>query len=145
MLRFFEFFYQTLGIWIQGSGAARHVSSVTYFSNLLEDKDKRFKTNLTLSLILQFNLRLGGYSIWSAIFIASHIKEDLKLLKVWAPHSLEATKKVLWARLQDRIKKKPKWLQKYSEVLRSMQYWLRRARGLVRSGATELHTWYRIF
>jgi hypothetical protein len=52
------------------------------FQKYLEDKKKRFKTNLTLSLILQFNLRLGGYSIWSAIFIASHIKEDLKLLKV---------------------------------------------------------------
>jgi hypothetical protein len=26
------------------------------------------KTNVTLSLILRFNLRLGGYSIWSAIF-----------------------------------------------------------------------------
>jgi hypothetical protein len=26
---------------------------VTYFSNLLEDKDRRFKTNLTLSLILR--------------------------------------------------------------------------------------------
>jgi hypothetical protein len=31
--------FQTLGIWIQGSGAAEHVSSATYFPNLLEDKD----------------------------------------------------------------------------------------------------------
>jgi hypothetical protein len=28
----------------------------------------RFKTKLTLSLILWFNLRLRGYSMWSAIF-----------------------------------------------------------------------------
>jgi hypothetical protein len=47
------------------------------FFNFLEDKDRRFKTNLTLSLILRFNLGLGGYSIWSASLIAPHIKEDL--------------------------------------------------------------------
>jgi hypothetical protein len=34
---------KTLGIWIQGSGAAGHVSSATYFLNLLEDKDRRVK------------------------------------------------------------------------------------------------------
>jgi hypothetical protein len=33
-----------------------------------KSKQGRFKTKLTLSLILRFNLRLGGYSIWSAIF-----------------------------------------------------------------------------
>ena len=36
----------------------------------------RLKTDLSLSLILQFNLRLGGYSIWSASFITHHIKKD---------------------------------------------------------------------
>jgi hypothetical protein len=51
-----------------------------YFLNSLEDKQRRFKTNLTLSLILGFQVRLRGYSIWSALFIAPHIKEDLKLL-----------------------------------------------------------------
>jgi hypothetical protein len=54
---------------------------MAYSLNPLEDKERRFKTNLTFSLILRFNLRLGGYSIWSAIFIAPHIKEDLKLLR----------------------------------------------------------------
>jgi hypothetical protein len=44
--------FQTLGIWIQGWGAAGHVSSVTYFSSMLEDKDRRLKIKLTLSLIL---------------------------------------------------------------------------------------------
>ena len=29
-------------------------------------KIKKKKTEVTLSLILRFNLRLGGYSIWSA-------------------------------------------------------------------------------
>ena len=36
----------------------------TYFSKNLKKKKK--KTEVTLSLILRFNLRLGGYSIWSA-------------------------------------------------------------------------------
>jgi hypothetical protein len=36
--------FQTLGIWIQGLGAAGHMSPATYFSNLLEDKDRRLKT-----------------------------------------------------------------------------------------------------
>jgi hypothetical protein len=62
-------------MWIQGSGTAGHMSLVTYFSNLLEDKDRRFKAHLTLGMILEFNLRLGGYSIWIASLIAPHIKK----------------------------------------------------------------------
>jgi hypothetical protein len=69
--------FQILEIWIQGSGAAGHVLSAIYFSNMLEDKDRRLKIKLTISLILRVNLRLGGYSIWSASLIAPHIKEDL--------------------------------------------------------------------
>ena len=56
-------------------GAAGYVSSTAYFSNSWKIKTRRLKTDLTLSLILRFNLRLGGYSIWSASFIATHIKE----------------------------------------------------------------------
>jgi hypothetical protein len=77
MPRFFGSFIPNLGNLDSRLGAAGHVSSATYFSNLLEDKDKRFKANLTLGLILRFNLRLGGYSIWSASLIAPHIKEDM--------------------------------------------------------------------
>jgi hypothetical protein len=55
--------FQNLGIWIQDSRATGHMTSVTYFSNLLEDKNGRLKIKLTLNLILQVNLRLGGYSI----------------------------------------------------------------------------------
>jgi hypothetical protein len=58
-----DLLFQNLGIWISGSGAAGHVSSATHFSNLLEDKDRRLKIELTLSLILRVSLRLGGYSI----------------------------------------------------------------------------------
>jgi hypothetical protein len=67
MPRFLDPFSQTWEIWVQGSGAAGYVASTTYFSNLFEKKGG-FQTNATLSLILRFNLRLGGYSIWSAIF-----------------------------------------------------------------------------
>jgi hypothetical protein len=48
------------------------------FFKFLEDKSRRFKNNLTLTLILWFNLRLGGYSICSVSLIAPYIKEDLK-------------------------------------------------------------------
>jgi hypothetical protein len=44
-----------------------------------KDKKRRFKTNLALSLILRFNLRLGGYSYGVRFSIAPHTKEDLKL------------------------------------------------------------------
>jgi hypothetical protein len=79
---FLDPLFQNLGIWIQGSGAAGHVSSATYFLNLLEDKDRRLKIKLTVSLILRVNLRLGGYSIWSASLVAPHIKKTGQLLGV---------------------------------------------------------------
>ena len=44
-------------------GCGIYVSEI-YFSIFLENKEE--KTEVTLSLILRFNLRLGGYSIWSA-------------------------------------------------------------------------------
>ena len=45
---------------------AGYVSSTAYFSNFWKIQARRLKTEVTLSLILRFNLRLGGYSIWSA-------------------------------------------------------------------------------
>jgi hypothetical protein len=54
------------------------VSPATYFLNLLEDKDRRLKSKLTLTLILRVNLSLVGYSIWSASPDAPHIKEGLR-------------------------------------------------------------------
>ena len=52
------------GILIKGSRAAgyRHQRFIFQFFW----KIKKKKTEVTLSLILRFNLRLGGYSIWSA-------------------------------------------------------------------------------
>jgi hypothetical protein len=72
------------------------MSSVTYFSNLLEDKDRRFKIKLTLSLILRVNLRLGGYSICSASLIAPHIKKT------------GAAKEVLGGHFQDEVRENSK-------------------------------------
>jgi hypothetical protein len=71
---------KTWGFGFKARGAAGHVSSATYFSNLLEDKDMKLKIKLTLSLILRGNLRLGGYSIWSASLITPHIKKTGQLL-----------------------------------------------------------------
>jgi hypothetical protein len=47
-------------------GAVGYVSLTAYFSNFWKIKTRRLKTDLTLSLILRFNLRFGGYTIWSA-------------------------------------------------------------------------------
>ena len=46
-------------------GAAGYVYQKFIFQFFLENKEGK-KTEVTLSLILRFNLRLGGYSIWSA-------------------------------------------------------------------------------
>ena len=61
--------------------------SEIYFSIFLENKEGK-KTEVTLSLILWFNLRLGGYSIWSASTSRSIYDQDFG---VWALHSLGAT------------------------------------------------------
>jgi hypothetical protein len=78
MPRFFiSFIPNQLGFGFKTRGLQGHVSSVIYFSNLLKDKGRRLKINLTLNLILRVNLRFRGYSIWSASSITPHIKEDL--------------------------------------------------------------------
>ena len=46
-----------------------------YFSNFLGNKEEK-KTEVTLSLILRFNLRLGGYSIWSASTLRTIYDQD---------------------------------------------------------------------
>jgi hypothetical protein len=70
-------FSESLGVEFNAQGLQGHMSSTTYFSNLLEDKNRRFKTNLTLGLILRFNLILGGYYIRNTSLIEPRIKEDL--------------------------------------------------------------------
>jgi hypothetical protein len=108
-----------------------------FFEFIWKIKTRRFKTNLTLSLILQFNLRLEGYSIWSANFIALHIKEDysghehLTTLRHPSKYS-EDTLKMEFGRTRRR-------LQNYSEACSTR---LRRVWELVRPGATGLRTWH---
>jgi hypothetical protein len=82
MPRFFgSFIPKSENLDLRLGGAAGYVSSATYFSNLLEDKDRKLEIKLTLSLILRVNLRLRGYSIWSASLIAPHIKKTGQLLR----------------------------------------------------------------
>ena len=97
---------------------------------------------MTLSLILRFNLRLGGYSIWSPS--TSHTIYDFG---AWAPHSLGATGSTwkttrrVWRKTQKQVEGRSDDL-KYSkmprQVLDAYRTWLRRARGLVRPGAAGL-------
>src|SRR6185312_3766892 len=58
-------------------GCGIYVSEI-YFSIFLENKEEK-KTEVTLSLILRFNLRLGGYSIWSASTSRTIYDQDLGL------------------------------------------------------------------
>jgi hypothetical protein len=91
---------------------------------------------VTLSLILLFNLRLGGNSIWSAIFQIAHHSEEVIL--GMSTHSFDAAKKVLEEELQDGASKEA---EDYFESTReACSTQLRRARGLVRPGATGLCT-----
>jgi hypothetical protein len=76
--RLFRSFFSNLGtLDLRLEGCRTPIINILFSKFIWKIKTGRFKTNLTLNLILQFNLRLGGYSIWSASFIASHIKEDL--------------------------------------------------------------------
>jgi hypothetical protein len=80
MLQFFGSFLPNLRDLDSRLGGYRTRVISDLFLNLLEDRDRRLKIKLTLSLILRVNLRLGGYSIWSASLIAPHIKKIGQLL-----------------------------------------------------------------
>ena len=111
------------------------------FQIFLENKEEK-KTEVTLSLILRFNLRLGGYSIWRASTSRTIYDQDFG---AWAPHSLEATGSTWrttrrsWRKAQKQPEGRSDYL-KYSktpgQVLDACRTRLRRARGLVRPGAT---------
>jgi hypothetical protein len=76
MPQLFGSFLQTLEFGFNAQGLQDTCHQWLIIRIYLKVKTRRFKTNLTLSLILRFNQRLGGYSIWSVSFIAPHIKED---------------------------------------------------------------------
>ena len=63
-------------------------ASEIYFLIFLENKWRK-KSEVTLSLILWFNQRLGGYSIWSVRTSRTIYDQDFG---AWAPHSLDATR-----------------------------------------------------
>jgi hypothetical protein len=99
---------------------------------------------VTLSLILRFNQRLGGYSIWSASTSSNIYDQDFGAL---APHSLEATRST-WRttrRTRRKDQKQPEGCADYlkysktsGQVLDACRTRLQRARGLVRPGAAGL-------
>jgi hypothetical protein len=123
--------------------------SATYFLNLLEDKDRRLNTKLTLRLILRVNLRLEGYSIWSASSIAPCIKEEREFNRTSYKRRFDnySGHEHLAASMQLRVYSKDTFemesrrtrrrLQKYSGACSTR---LRRARELIRHGATGLCT-----
>jgi hypothetical protein len=75
-MTFWILFFKPKDLDSRRGGCRIRVINGLFFKFSWKIKTGRFKTNLTLSLILRFNLRLGGYSIWSASVIASHIKKD---------------------------------------------------------------------
>ena len=105
---------------------------------------KKKKTEVTLSLILRFNLRLEGYSIWSASTSYTIYEQDFG---AWAPHSLEANRST-WRttrRIWRKDQKQPEGCSDYlkysktpSQVLDPCRTRLQRARGLVKPGAVGL-------
>ena len=80
-------------------GGCRICALEIYFLNFLENK-WRNKTEVTLSLILRFNLRLGGYSIWSASTSStSQPQSNRKNLEDYSMSSKEgpeATRRMFW-------------------------------------------------
>ena len=115
------------------------------FQFFLENNEEK-KIEVTLSLILRFDLRLGGYSIWSASTSRTIYDQEFG---AWAPHSLETTistkrtTRCTWRKAQ----KQPEGCSDYlkysktpSQVLDAYRIRLRRARGLVRPGTVGLPT-----
>ena len=100
---------------------------------------------MTFSLIMRFNQRLGGYSIWSASTSRTIYKQEFR---AWAPHSLGATRRT-WKTTRctrRKAQKQPKGCSdylKYSktprQVLDACRTRLRRARGLVRPGGSGIY------
>ena len=113
------------------------------FQIFLKNKGRK-KTEVTFSLILRFNPRLGGYSIWSASTSRTIYYQDFG---AWAPHSLGATRSTwrttrrIWRKAQKQLEECSDYL-KYSktpsQVIDACRTRVRRARGLVRPGAAGL-------
>ena len=108
-------------------------------------KIKKKKTEVTLSLILRFNLRLGGYSIWSAIFY--HTPYMKIFTKGRQDYWRRSTTQLQCSSRSTRRSAIYKEDGDYSmtasgSTRRPTTTQLRRARGLVRPGATGYLTWH---
>ena len=134
----FGSFIPNLGIWIQGSGAAGHVSSTAYFSKFWKIKTRRLKTDLTLSLILRFNLRLEGYSYGARVHRTPY-KRRLSGLE----HLTASIQPEVLGRSLEELDGALEVLEDDFISTRACSTRLRRARGLVRPGPTGLCTPHR--
>ena len=76
------------------------------FSIFLENKEE--KTEVTLSLILRFNLRLGGYSIWSVSTSRTIYNQDFGL-----EHLTTSEQPEVLGRLRDVSERRPRSNQKH--------------------------------
>ena len=99
---------------------------------------------MTLSLILRFNLRFGGHSIWSASTSRTIYDQDFG---AWAPHNLKANESTwrttwcIWRKNQkqpERCSDYLKYSKMPSQVLDACRTRLRKARGPVRPGTVGL-------
>jgi hypothetical protein len=105
---------------------------------------KKKKNEVTLSLILRFNLRLRGNSIWSASTSGTIYDQDFG---AWALYSLGTTRST-WKTtrsIRRKCQKQPEGCSDYlkysktpQQVLDACRTQLRRARGLVRPEAAGL-------
>jgi hypothetical protein len=117
---------KTLGLILQsfqGSGATRLHPSVDFFKTEAE-------SGLTLSQSLQLSLRLGGYSIWSALLQPHfHIISTSRLMSwtTFQPRGSSSTIEDFSKQYSRTLKNYSKRLQDYSNYYSRLQ----RARGLV--------------
>jgi hypothetical protein len=140
MPRFFGSFIPNLGdLNSRLRGCGTRVISDLFFQNLLEDKDRRLETTLTLSLILWVNLKLRGLLHMECEFnrtpykrLDNYSEHEHLTASTQSRKYSEDTFKTKFARIWRR-------LQKYSDAC-STRLW--RARGLVRPGHTGLSTWH---
>ena len=140
--------FSKFGIWIQGLEVWVSCHQRLVFQIYLEDKGEKIQLlgrslKCTLSLILGFNLRLGAYTIWSAIFVAPLIEK-----KNWRLESYSVQKIIFWGlesylgqehlaaskqprkysgrHIQDEVLKNLKITR---EVLESLRYWATKCSG----------------
>jgi hypothetical protein len=101
-----------------------------------KSKQGRFKTNVSLNLILRFNLRLGGYSIWSAIFHRTPYQRS----NSGHEHLIASMQIRKYSKKNFKMKLQKKAEDYFGSIREACSTQLRRARGLVRPGTTGLRT-----